>query len=559
MQVKQAGSEEAATVSAAASVVQCKLAIGSVKDPLEAEADEMADKVIQMQEPLSNSGRVSSQGESVQRTCSQCEEDEKVQRKPLTSFIQKKGGETGTVASDAVSSRIGSTKGSGNNMDSSTQSYMESRFDADFSNVKIHTGNDAVQMSNELNAQAFTVGSDIYFNSNRYNPSSNAGKHLLAHELTHTIQQEGNIGRKIQKRDMAFNPSVVAVQLRNAMEGLGTDEEAIYAAMAGRTAEQAAAIATAYLTLTGRQLQADLEDELTTGELLRLAQYGQVMGDTAENRATAVAMQLRDAMKGWGTDENAIYVALQGRGQAELALITTAYQTLTSRNLMDDLRDELTDDEMNMARSTMGMAPVVRETDTELGMLSMGNFDFNFNNCAIEIEVRVKFQFTNDIAEAGRNAFKPRFINAVHSKWQHSGYKLVGGSSCPCEDIPITVNVVENNSDYHKIVDVEDKTDRDRRPMVARDINVNLHTDDDTFMHEFGHVLGLYDEYDGGFFENIMFWHRNRPDDPGSLMNGLEPDGTENTEAGLRPRFFEHYQRTVNRTASFNCNYIITN
>jgi hypothetical protein len=429
---------------------------------------------------------------------------------------------------------------------------------ADFSQVKIHTGEEAAGMSNALNAQAFTVGNDIYFNSGKYNPASDKGKHLLAHELTHTIQQSGSIGRKIQKRDMVFDPAVVAVQLRDAMKGLGTDEEAIYAAMAGRTPEQAAAIATAYQTLTGRELQADFESELTKSELLRLAQYGQVMGDTPENRATAVAMQLRDAMAGWGTDENAIYVALQGRSQAELALITTAYQTLTSRNLMDDLRDELTEEEMNIALSTMGMPPVIHEKNTELGMLSMGNFDFNFNNCAIDIEVRVKFQFTSDIIEADRNAFKPRFINAVHSKWQHSGYKLVGGLSCPCEEIPITVNVVENNSDYHKIVDVENKTDEDRRPMVVGDINVNLHTDSDTFMHEFGHVLGLYDEYDGGFFENIMFWHRNRPDDPGSLMNGLNPDGTANSEAALRPRFFEHYRRTVNRTASANCNYIIT-
>ncbi len=557
MQGKKTGDNEAAAVSAAVAV-QCKLAIGAVNDPLEAEADAMADQVMQMPTPQSV---VRSAPGQVQRKCAECEEEEAVQRKPLASFIQKKGGEAGVAASDGVSSKINSSKGSGSSMDSSTQSFMESRFGTDFSNVKIHTGTDAVQMSRELNAQAFTVGNDIYFNSGKYNPSSDSGRHLLAHELTHTVQQSGGIGRKIQKRDMMFDPAVIAVQLRDAMQGLGTDEEAIYAALAGRTSAQSEAIAAAYLTLTGRALQADLEDELTRGELLHLAQYGQLSDEnnTPENRAAAVAIQLKDAMEGWGTDENAIYVALQGRSQAELALITTAYQNLTSRSLMADLQDELTEDEMNIARSTMGLPPVLRETDTELGMLSMGNFDFNFTNCAIEIEVRVKFQFTSDIVQADQSAFKTRFINAVHSKWQHSGYKLVGGTSCPCEDIPINVNVVENNSNYHKVVDVEDKTDNDRRPMVARDINVNLHTDDDTFMHEFGHVLGLYDEYDGGFWENIMFWHRNRPDDPGSLMNGLNPDGTGNSEAGLRPRFFEHYQRMANRTASANCNYIITN
>ncbi len=68
-------------------------------------------------------------------------------------------------------------------------SFMESRFGTDFSGVKIHTGHTAVQMNQELNAQAFTSGNDIYFNEGKYAPGSESGKHLLAHELTHTLQQ----------------------------------------------------------------------------------------------------------------------------------------------------------------------------------------------------------------------------------------------------------------------------------------------------------------------------------------------------------------------------------
>ena len=74
-------------------------------------------------------------------------------------------------------------------MPGSTKSFMESRFGTDFSDVRIHTGDYATQMSGELNAQAFTVGSDIYFNRGKYSPESDHGRHLLAHELTHTIQQ----------------------------------------------------------------------------------------------------------------------------------------------------------------------------------------------------------------------------------------------------------------------------------------------------------------------------------------------------------------------------------
>jgi hypothetical protein len=83
-------------------------------------------------------------------------------------------------------------------MDHETKNFMESHFGIDFSNVKIHTGSEAVQMSRELNAQAFAVGNDIYFNEGKYNPNFDSGKHLLAHELTHTVQQSKNLQKKIQ-------------------------------------------------------------------------------------------------------------------------------------------------------------------------------------------------------------------------------------------------------------------------------------------------------------------------------------------------------------------------
>lgn len=80
-------------------------------------------------------------------------------------------------------------------MDDNTQTFMQSRFGADFSDVKIHTGGEAIQMNRELNAKAFTQGNDIYFNEGQYNPDSTDGKYLLAHELTHTLQQSASIRR----------------------------------------------------------------------------------------------------------------------------------------------------------------------------------------------------------------------------------------------------------------------------------------------------------------------------------------------------------------------------
>jgi pyrrolidone-carboxylate peptidase len=161
--------------------LQFKLSVGTPDDPFEKEADTMADSVMRM--PAES---------IVQRKCTQCEEEEKARMKPLASsitpFIQTKSNGEGS-ASDAVSSQISSSRGNGSQMDRETKTFMESRFGTDFSNVKIHNGKESVQMSSELNAKAFTVGSDIYFNEGQYNTGSESGRHLLAHELTHTLQQ----------------------------------------------------------------------------------------------------------------------------------------------------------------------------------------------------------------------------------------------------------------------------------------------------------------------------------------------------------------------------------
>jgi Domain of unknown function (DUF4157) len=85
--------------------------------------------------------------------------------------------------------RTSDSRSSGVHLDRSIQSFMQSRLGADFSDVRIHTDGKAANLSRLLNAQAFTVGHDIYFNEGRYQPDSPKGKHLLAHELTHTIQQ----------------------------------------------------------------------------------------------------------------------------------------------------------------------------------------------------------------------------------------------------------------------------------------------------------------------------------------------------------------------------------
>ena len=194
---------------------QAKLEVGKADDKFEKEADETADKVVKQSQTPSRQQSVVPQKEiqkketPAQEETSSTTEEQEVQQKPLassiSSFVQKQ--ESGeeetsiqtknedTAASDSATSteqKLNSSKGGGRKMDDQTRGEMESGFGSDFSDVNIHTDSNAVQMNQELGAQAFTSGNDIYFNEGKYNPSSTEGKHLLAHELTHTIQQKGS-------------------------------------------------------------------------------------------------------------------------------------------------------------------------------------------------------------------------------------------------------------------------------------------------------------------------------------------------------------------------------
>ncbi|MCE7056379.1 DUF4157 domain-containing protein [Algoriphagus sp. AGSA1] len=129
------------------------------------------------------------------------EEEETVQLFPKNSNILQRSKEEeesiqlspdgSMTASPSISAQISSSKGGGQNLPAPVQSEMGSKIGADFSGVRIHSDANAAQMSSAMGAQAFTHGSDVYFNQGKYQPETAEGKHLLAHELTHTVQQGG--------------------------------------------------------------------------------------------------------------------------------------------------------------------------------------------------------------------------------------------------------------------------------------------------------------------------------------------------------------------------------
>jgi hypothetical protein len=140
---------------------------------------------------------------AVQRKCSECEEEEekeKVQRKATAANPE-------TAAAPPIIHDVLSSPGQP--LDSATRAFFEPRFGYDFSRVRIHSGGKAGEAARAINALAYTVGPHIVFGAGQYAPGSTEGNRLLAHELTHTVQQSGGTHSfSIQRANVSVADSV---------------------------------------------------------------------------------------------------------------------------------------------------------------------------------------------------------------------------------------------------------------------------------------------------------------------------------------------------------------
>lgn len=173
--------------------MQRKLAIGATNDRFETEADRTADRVLRMPDqaiPASPSAvsntaamavrRCSCGGGSGGSSCSKCNDEE---------LRRKSDGPTPVSEAPAIVHEV--LHSSGRPLDSATRSFFEPRFGHDFSGVRIHTGARAAESARQVNALAYTVGNNVVFRSDQFAPGTAHGRRLLAHELTHVVQQSG--------------------------------------------------------------------------------------------------------------------------------------------------------------------------------------------------------------------------------------------------------------------------------------------------------------------------------------------------------------------------------
>jgi len=206
--------EDTSTESSLSYPVQAKMTVTAADDQYESEADAVAQQAVQaMRQPdIQREGMEEEELMMKRIQREDMEEEElmmkRIQREDMEEeeLMMKRiqraevGTEGGDISQD-LESEIESARGSGQRLGDvapDVAQNMGESMGADFQDVNVHTGSQAADLNNAVQAKAFTTGSDVFFNSGQFNPDSSNGQELLAHELTHTVQQ-GAV--PVQKKD----------------------------------------------------------------------------------------------------------------------------------------------------------------------------------------------------------------------------------------------------------------------------------------------------------------------------------------------------------------------
>lgn len=252
--------------------VQTKLNIGEPNDKYEQEADNTAVKVVQqitslVSPPINLSANLPVQNQSVQNQPVQRqevkEEESKkerkevnklstnpqpppVQRKEISrnrlkrkSLVQRRENIGGGEVSTDLESSIQNARGGGQSLDTGLQAKMGQAMGADFSRVKVHTDSQSDQLNKSIQAKAFTTGQDVFFRQGTYDPSSQGGQELIAHELTHVVQQNSGAVQRLVQREVYLDQrgvdahydlerTVQRGDLRGVVESYGTFVSKLY-------------------------------------------------------------------------------------------------------------------------------------------------------------------------------------------------------------------------------------------------------------------------------------------------------------------------------------------
>lgn len=185
------------------------LRIGAPDDAYEREADAVADRVMRM---AGGAGPIAPAAALVQRKCGACNaQDDEGPLQPGTDSSATAAHGAHSIAPSSVGTALNSP---GRPLDDGTRAFFEARFGHDFSAVRVHSDPTAQGSAQEVNATAFTVGRDIVFGTGRYAPGTHEGRRLLAHELTHVVQQsDARMAPAVQRQTAPPPPCPASIAL----------------------------------------------------------------------------------------------------------------------------------------------------------------------------------------------------------------------------------------------------------------------------------------------------------------------------------------------------------
>jgi hypothetical protein len=327
---------------------------------------------------------------------------------------------------------------------------------------------------------------------------------LQASAGNRAVVQRLNVHRLTVQRAISVEQAEgIARRLEDAMSGLGTDEEAIYGALAGRTAPDMVEIRNAYSRLFSEDLDAELADELNESELARVRAMMAPVADEATlsegeresaamDRAAVSATQLHEAMEGLGTEEDQIFNVLMGRTPAEILEIRRQYRTRYDHPLEVDLRDEMSGDELQRALDLLGASAgeftneITQHMTEGMTTVVQGRFNWTVIGNRLEVDVPVHFRPAEGVTPP-----YALWNQQIDDTWNGFEVTEPGGQRVEIQmelrndsSDSRTIDVVENN-----VPGTYDHPDRANAGMWYPVMPA------DTAPHEFGHLIGLPDEY----------------------------------------------------------------